>query len=236
MTRHELKELQQDQFATQVGGAIEYASSHWSVVIRWAAAAVAVVALAWGGAWYYNHQKAERQAALRDAFDVAEASVGPIPNPYTKNFPTNEAKQEASLKAFTKVATEYSGSKEGYLALYYVALLRNDKGDTGGATQNLRQVADCGYSVAALAKVSLSNLLAGQGKYGEAEQILTSMVNKPTDLVSKQHAQVLLARVMGKHDPAAARKLLDSIQGATADREHPAVTRAIQMVHEELSQ
>lgn len=236
MTRHELKELQQDQFATKVTDAVEFASTHRSLVIRWSVIAVAIVALAWGGYWYYNHEKAERQAALRDAFDIAEASVGPIANPYTKNFPTQEAKDAATLKAFTGVATKYAGSKQGYLAEYWVALIRNDKGETAAAIQELRDVAGSSYSIAAMGKVSLANLLAGQGKYAEAEQILTGLVNKPTDLVSKEHAQILLARVLAKHDPKAANALLNSIDNGHPLGDRPAVIRAIQLVREELAQ
>jgi hypothetical protein len=236
LTRHELKELQQDQFATKVGGAFEFASTHRSLVIRWVVIVLAVVGLTWGGVWYYNQKRTERQADLRDAFETESALVGPVANPYTKNFPTEEAKSEATLKAFSQVAAKHSGTKEGYLALYYVAILRNQKGDTAGAIPILREVADSGYSVASLAKVSLSNLLAGQGKYAEAEQILRSLVDKPTDLVSKEHAQVLLARVIGKHDPKAAKALIATIEGGRLDPDRPGIIRGIQHVEGDIDE
>jgi hypothetical protein len=198
--------------------------------------AVVAIAVAWGGSWYYNQKKAERQAELREAFETAEASVGPVPNPYTKNFATNEAKEEATLKAFSQLASKHSGTKEGNFALYYVALLRNQKGDTAGAIPLFRQVADSSDSVASLAKVSLANLLSGQGKYAEAEQILRSLVDKPTDLVSKEHAQILLARSLGKHDPKAAKALLASIDDGKPSPEHPSIIRAIQLAREEIDQ
>jgi hypothetical protein len=233
LTRHELKELQQDQFATKVVDAVGFVSTHRSVAIRWTLIGLAVVLLAGGGYRLYIQRVAERQADLRDAFDTAEASIGPLPNAYIRNFSTSEERDAATLKAFSQVAAKYPGTKEGYLAQYYVALLHNAKGDTAGAIPIFREVAGCSYSVASLAKVSLSNLLAGEGKYAEAEQILRSMVDKPTDLVSKKEAQILLARVIGKHDVRAARKLLSSI-GGRADPEHPAITRAIQMVGSEI--
>jgi hypothetical protein len=236
LTRHELKELQQDQFATKVVDAVGFVSSHRSTAIRWTLIALAAVLLAGGGYRFYTQKRAERQADLREAFDNLEGSAGAQASPYTKNFSSVDERDAASLKAFSQVAAKYSGSKEGYLAQYYVAILRNSKGDTDAAISILREVAGCRYSVAALAKVALANLLMGEGKYPEAEQILRSLVDKPTDLVSKKAAQVLLARVIGKHDPKAARVLLSSIEGGKRDPEHPAVVRAIQIVQSELNQ
>jgi hypothetical protein len=235
LTRHELKELQQDQFATKVVDAVGFVSSHRSIAIRWTLIALAVVLLVGGGYRFYTQKRAERQADLRDAFDTAEATVGPLPNAYTKNFKTAEERGDAALKAFSQVAAKYPGTKEGYLAQYYVAVLRSSKGDTAGAIPILREVTGCGCSVGSLAKVSLANLLAGEGKYAEAEQILRSLVDKPTDLVSKKSAQVLLARVIGKHDPKAGKALLASIEKG-ADPEHPAVVRAIRLVGNEIDQ
>jgi len=236
LTRHELKELQQDQFATKVVDAVGFVSTHRSMAIRWTLIALAVVLLVGGGYRFYTQKRAERQADLREAFDTLEGSAGAQANPYTKNFSSVDERDAASLKAFSQVAAKYSGSKEGYLAQYYVAILRNSKGDTDAAISILREVAGCRYSVATLAKVALANLLAGQGKYPEAEQILRSLVDKPTDLVSKKSAQVLLARLIGKHDPKAARALLSSIEAGKRDPEHPAIVRAIQIVGGELNQ
>jgi hypothetical protein len=236
LTRHELKELQQDQFATKVVDAVGFVSSHRSTAIRWTLIALAAVLLAGGGYRFYTQKRAERQADLREAFDTLEGSAGSQASPYTKNFSSVDERDAASLKAFSQLAAKYSGSKEGYLAQYYVAILRNSKGDTAGAIPILREVAECRYSVAALAKVALANLLMGEGKYAEAEQIVRSLVDKPTDLVSKKAAQVLLARVIGKHDPKAARDLLASIEGGKRDPEHPAIVRAIQIVGGEINQ
>lgn len=236
MTRHELKELQQDQFATKVVDAVGFVSSHRSMAIRWTLIALAVVLLVGGGYRFYTQKRAERQADLREAFDTLEGSAGAQSSPYTKNFSSVEERDAASLKVFSQLAAKYSGSKEGYLAQYYVAILRNAKGDTAGAIPILREVAECRYSVAALAKVALANLLMGEGKYAEAEQIVRSLVDKPTDLVSKKSAQVLLARVIGKHDPKAARDLLASIEAGKRDPEHPAIVRAIQIVGGEINQ
>ena len=236
MTRHELKELQQDQFATKVVDAVGFVSSHRSMAIRWTLIALAVVLLAGGGYRFYTQKRAERQADLREAFDILEGSAGAQASPYTKNFSSVDERDAASLKAFSQVAAKCSGSKEGYLAQYYVAILRNSKGDTDASISILREVAGCRYSVSALAKVALANLLMGEGKYPEAEQILGSLVDKPTDLVSKKAAQVLLARAIGKRDPGAARKLLASIEAGKPDPEHPAVVRAIQIVGGEINQ
>jgi hypothetical protein len=227
LTRHELKELEHDPLAAKVGDALKYTSAHKSKVIRWAVVGLAVLVLAAAGGWYWNHAKAQREADLRDAFQIAEATVGKENTLYAKNFPTQQAKDDASLKAFSDVAAKDSGTKEGDIAAYYAAVLRNQKGDTNAAIGILKSVTDGGHPISSIAKVALANLYAGQGKYLDAETLMKRLVDRPTDLVSKEQAQIQLAQILGKHDPEAAKKLLDSIKPSAASSSGSALQHSI---------
>jgi hypothetical protein len=230
VTRHELKEIEQDQFVAKVGEAIEYTSSHKSLVVRWSAIGVAALLLIAGGWWFFSYQKAQRQADLREAYSTAEASVAKEASPFSKNFPTQQAKDEAVLKAYGAIASKYSGTREGDIGAYYAAVLRNDQGDTNGAISLLKSVIDGGRPMASLAKVSLASLYAGQGRYPEAEALAKGLIESPTSLVSKEHAQILLAQILAKHDPAAAKKLLLTIKIPPGALERPALERATDML------
>lgn len=226
MTRHELKEIEHDQFVAKVGEAIEYTSSHKSQVVRWVAVGIVAVLLVGGIWWYLSYQRAQRQADLREAFTLSEATVGKEATPYAKNFPTQDAKDEAMLKAYSAIASKYSGTREGDLGAYYAAVLRNDHGDTNGAIALLKGVVDGGRPMAAMAKMSLASLYTGQGKYADAEALVKSLIDHPTALISKEHAQVLLAQLLAKHDPEAAKKLLATIKIPKGALERPALERA----------
>jgi hypothetical protein len=227
VTRHELKEIEQDQFVAKVGEAIEYTSSHKSQVVRWVAVGIVAVLLVGGIWWYLSYQRTQRQAALREAFLIAEATMGKESSPYVKNFPTQQAKDEAMLKAYTAIATKYGGTREGDVGAYYEAVLRNDRGDTNGAVTLLKGVVDGGRPMAAMAKLSLATLYAGEGKYQEAEALAQSLIDRPTALISKEHAQILLAQVLAKHDTGAAKKLLSTIKIPKGALDRPALERAV---------
>lgn len=239
MTRHELKELEHDPLAVKVGDALQYTTEHKSQVIRWAAVALAALVLAVGGSWYWNHLKEQRQADLRGAFQVAEATVGKENNAFGKNFPTQQAKDDATLKAFAEVAAKDAGTKEGDIAAYRTAVLRSQKGDTNAALGILKGVADGGRELAPVATLAMANLYAGQGKYLDAETLVKGLVDRPTALVSKEQAQIQLATIMGKHDPAAAKKLLDSIKvpaGAAGSFGSSGLQRSIEMARLSIDQ
>ena len=227
MTRHELKELEHDQFAVKVGSAVEYTKTHRQQVLRWALIALAAIAAIGGGFWFASSRRSERQADLRAAYEVAEASVGDKASPFIKSFPNQEAKDQAMLKAMAEVASKHSGSEEGYIAEYYVATLKASRGDSAGAVPNFKDVADSSAAVSAYAKLALAQIYMDQGKTQDAEALLRSLMEKPNGLVSKEQAQVVLAQLLAKKDPTASKKLLDSMDYQKMLKERPAIARAI---------
>jgi hypothetical protein len=226
LTRHELKEqLQHDRFSDAVSGAVVYASSHRKNLIR-AAIAVAVIAAILGAAlWYSSYRRSIRRDALETALVVAQAPVGQA-TPGVKSYPTEQAKQDASIKALSEVVAKYGGSDEGHIAEYYLGTVKAQKGDNQGAEHDLKAVADSGSEFAPLAKVALSQMYASENRMADAEALLRGIANKGSDLVSKAQANILLAQLYKTTKPQEAKKILESLKG---DKD-PAVQNAVQQI------
>src|SRR5581483_12339966 len=69
---------------------------------------------------------------------------------------------------------------------------------------------------------SLAQMYASQGKTADAEKLLRELVDKPSVFVSKEQATLELAKVIGKKNPAEARKLLEPLSASS----RTAVSRA----------
>ena len=109
MDRITRKELKTDKFAVEVEHSVEYLFGHKKEFVQYGAIALAVVLIA-GGIWYYrDRQHDQRQEALSQAVDVMQAMVNPGGGPGL-TFPTEQAKNAASEKAFKDVYEKYSGS------------------------------------------------------------------------------------------------------------------------------
>jgi predicted negative regulator of RcsB-dependent stress response len=223
LTRHELKEqLEHDQFTDSVSSALHYASSHKQRLIQWAIAAAVVVALVAAAVWFNSYRRAQRQRDLQAAFAIVDAQVGPA-NEYTKTFATQDLKTRASIKALSAVVAKDGGTAEGYLAQYYLGTLKAQQNDLKGAEADLRTAASSSSDSAALAKIALAQVYLSSNRLPEAQELLRSLVNKPTDLVSKEQAQVLLAQLDASSNPQRAKQILQGLKGPKVS---PAVTRA----------
>ena len=223
MTRHDLKEqLQHDQFTDSVSGVLHYATSHKQRMLQWGLVALVVLVLVGGAFWLSSYRRGQRQADLQAAFTVLDTQVGPH-NDYAKTFATQDQKTTASIKALQSVVEKDRGTREGFLAQYYLGTLKAQKNDASGAEADLKVVANSSSDSAALAKIALAQLYLANGRGSEAQNLLKALVNKPTDLVSKAQAQVLLAQLDQKANPAEAQRIL---QGLKKSGESPAVSRA----------
>jgi lipopolysaccharide biosynthesis regulator YciM len=226
LTRHELKEqLQHDRFSDAVSGAVVYASSHRKNLIRGAIAVAVIAAIVGVALWYSSYRRSIRRGALETALVVAQAPVGQATQG-VKSYPTEQAKQDASIKALSEVVAKYGGSDEGHIAEYYLGTVKAQKGDNKGAEHDLKAVADSGSEFAPLAKVALSQLYASENRMADAEALLRGIANKGSDLVSKAQANILLAQLYKTTKPQEAKKILDSLK---SDKD-PAVQNAVQQI------
>jgi predicted negative regulator of RcsB-dependent stress response len=232
LTRHELKEqLQHDQFTDSVSTALGYARSHKQRLAQWGTIVALLGILAIAALWFNSYRRAGREQDLQAAFTVLDAQVGPK-NEYVKTFATQDEKTAASIKALAQVAAKDAGTREGYLAQYYLGTLKAQKGDMKGAEADLRTVAASRSQSAALAKIALAQLYIASKRTSEAQDLLRSIVNKPTDLVSKGQAEVLLAQLMSQTNPAEAKRILQRLKTPGTD---PAVTRAADQLSAQLN-
>ena len=213
MNRISRKELKSDPFATEVQHSLEYVTDHRSQVIRYGSIAVGVVALAVAWFLYSQHQHTVRQDKMADVFRISDATVGESANPFSLSFPTDQAKDQALVKALTDLA-QYNGSDEGTVAEFMLAAHAADKGNAQEAERRLRNVVDNGKGpYVSLAAVQLARIYGSQGKIADARALLQPIMDKPTVFVSKEEAELVLAKILGPTKPDEARKILDRLRG-----------------------
>ncbi|MFN8939194.1 MAG: tetratricopeptide repeat protein [Acidobacteriota bacterium] len=204
--------IKHDSFVETVGEASGYVSSHRKQVATYVGIALVVAALGYGIYWFMQNKKAERQQALGAAMAIAQAST---------NRTTEEEKK--IVEAFTKVSTNYSGSREGNLALYMLAMLDIERGDMAAGEKKLNAVLSGDKEPASLARFTLAEIYLGQGKSAEAEKILRQLLDDPTYMLPKEQATLQLGRVLAKSKPEEARKLLEPLRTARAPISTPAI-------------
>lgn len=206
LTRHELKT---DKFVEEVGQTVHFLEEHRQAVIRYGSIVLAVLILAGAGYAWMRAKKAERQGALAAVLETYNAPVMDPPPAEFKAFRTEQEKNDAIVKGCNELIQKYSGSDEAAVAAYLLGAHAADQGDLAAAERYLKEAAEnASREYASLAKFSLAQLYALQNKNGEAEKLLRELVQKPTTLVTKEQAELELARVLIKTRPEEARKLV----------------------------
>ncbi len=223
MDRITRKELKQDKFAAEVTHTVGYLSEHRSQAVRYGVIGAIVVVVVAGFFTWRSHERTARHKALAEALEIRNTPVGPSRSDSSvRTFPTEQDKIKAEVAAFTDLASRYSGSNEGVIGQYYLAVIAADQGRMDAAAKAFQTVADEGdKNYASLAKLSLAEVYKAQGKINDGEQLLRSLIANPTAFVSKEDATIALARLLAPRNPAEARKLLEPLR-----TERGAVSRA----------
>lgn len=226
------KELKSDKFALEVQHSVEYVSGHRQQMIRWGAPAVVVVLIAAAIFYYRNHEQVVRQEALHQAMRVQNSNVGPSQSQYLIAFPTAEARRKAVVKAWTDLAAKYSGTREGKIAEYFLGTNAADVGDLAGAEKHFKASIDGGDGAyASMGKLALAQIYAAQGKLKEGADLIQSIIDHPTVLVSKETATLALADLVKSTDLQRAKKLVEPLRTSTRG----AVSRAAITMDSDLS-
>jgi predicted negative regulator of RcsB-dependent stress response len=209
------KNIKTDKFAEEVGHTFEFLTSHTAETRRYAAIGLAVLLVAGGIYYYVHHQAGVREEALAAAVKIDNAVISTTPQPPNLNFATQEEKDRARSKALNDLASKYRGTQEGAIGGMYLAADEADKGNYAGAEKLYRDVVDSAPSeYASLARVSLAQVLAAQGKTAEAEKQMNNLMDHPTAMVSKEQATLELAQILIPTNPARARQLLQPLTTA----------------------
>jgi len=218
------KELKTDKFALEVEHTVTFFEEHRKELVRYGSLAVLVVVLIIGFVVYQRNQHATRQGALAAAIRVQEAPVGASASGGL-SFPSEDAKNQAALKAFGDLRTKYSGSAEGEIAGYYLGSIKADQGKLAEAEKLFLDVSQKGdEKYASLAKLSLAQIYFSDGRDSQGEKALRDLMASPTIFVSKAQATLTLARYLMPKKPAEARKLLDPLRTQTGSVGQVALT------------
>jgi hypothetical protein len=219
------KQLKQDNVALKVEESFDFFNLHRQQFVRYAGAAALVILIGAGIYYYITGQKAAREQQLGDAIALQAAAVGAPPPNGGPSFPTEAAKKDAVVRAYTKLIAEHGGSSEAYIAEYTLASMNADAGQMNEARKMYQDVADhANANYASLAKLSLAQLDFAENKIPDARNILKDLEDHPTDLVSKSQAQFSLARGLAATQPEEARKLLVQLASSQTDASQAAVT------------
>ena len=145
--------------------------------------------------YYRNYQHATRQEVLHRAMNIQNAQIGPAQE-YLVTFPTAEARDAAVVKAWQELAAKYSGSDEGRIAEYFLGTNAADEGNLAEAEKHFKAADSGNGPYASLAKLALAQVYGGEGKVKEGAQVLQSLIDHPTVLVSKETATLALADLL----------------------------------------
>lgn len=223
LTRKEL--LKQDKFTVEAEHTVNYLSEHRKEAVRYGVIALVVIVVAAGAYYYRSSQLSVRQQVLGEAIALSGAPVGQPAQGGGPSFPTQAAKGDAVAKAFTKLAADYSGTQEAYIAEYYLATYALDAGRVDDARKKDQDVADhADANYASLAKLSLAQLDFAENRVPEAEVLLKGLMDHPTDLVSKSQATFTFANIITPTRPEEARKLYTQLAAEKSDISQMALT------------
>ena len=230
MDRITRKELKSDKFAQEVSHTFQFLGAHPSEVKRYSAIAVAVLVLAGGIFFYTRSQDSARRAALEQALNLDDATIGPQPQQQTpiigqKNFPDQAAKDKALKESFANLAAKYRGTQEGAIGSLYLGAAAADKGEFKDAEKLYKEAADSAPTAyASVAKMALAQIYASNGNSAEAEKLLRSLMDKPSVFVSKEEATIVLGQLLLHSNPQEARKLLEPLRNSRTAISSKAIT------------
>jgi predicted negative regulator of RcsB-dependent stress response len=227
------KELKTDKFAEEVQHSVEFVAHHRRQMIQWGVPAAAVVLIVLGVLVYRNYQHNARQEAFHAATLIQNSQVGPSQSEYVVSFPTAQARQTAVVKTWRDFVAKYSGTEEGAIAEFFLGTNAADTGDLDDAVKHFKAAIDSGSApYASEAKLALAQVYGAQGKVNDGVQLIQSVIDHPTVMVSKDAATLALADLIKTSDPQRARKLVDPLRTST----RAAVSKAAITLDSSLSQ
>jgi hypothetical protein len=214
-TRHALK---QDKLVQATKTSVDWFEENRSAVIRAGVAAVVCLAIVVGALVVYSKRSAAADLAFGEAMDTYNAPLaqaGQPTAPGEKTFPTTAARAKLANQQFEQLANQYGFFRAGKTARYFAGLTAMDLGQPGPAEADLQKVAD-GHDapLASLAKLALANLYQQSNRASQAVVLYKQLIAKPTSTVPAEAAQLQLAGLYEKTNPAEANKIYAQLKSS----------------------
>jgi tetratricopeptide (TPR) repeat protein len=205
-TRHALKK---DKFAQATASSVSWVGEHRSGVLRWAIAAVVVLAVGIGALVFWNLRSAAADNALGVALDTYDAALATPGAPAENGVYTTAAERSrAANKQFAAVAHQYGWLPEGAKAHYFAGITYEDLGQNASAETELKAaIGSWDHNLANLARLALAGLYHQTARDPQAIDLYNQLAAKPSETVSTSLAQLDLADLYaasGKQDQARA--------------------------------
>jgi hypothetical protein len=188
------KELKSDKFAQEVGLTVTFFEEHQKDVVRYGGIGVAVILLIGGFFIYQRHEHAARQEALAQAIRVQETPVANVAVPTGRQtFPTQDAKDQAAIRAFADLESKYSGSDEAQIADITSAPSIPTRESWPTPRRTFSTWPTTATRTTSLAKIRWPrSTFPTAGRPGR--EILRDLMAQPTVFVSKDQAAIALAK------------------------------------------
>ena len=205
------KELKHDKFVQEVGQQYAYFTQHRKAIIG--AAVLVIVAIVGVSSWvgYQRSRASEAREAFQDAVRLYHGSVTTEQRLGYITYATTGERYRRTSEALEKVRLEYSGRDEAVGAQYYLALLDMERGEDDAASQKLEDAISGGGIYSALARLSLAQLMGKTGEIDKAREHYQHLIDNPSGPVTSDRAKLELGRLLAKHDPEAAKPVLESL-------------------------
>ena len=182
MKAEERHHLKQNEFAVTAAKVAGTMSANRDRVVMGAIAVVVVAGLVGGYLYWTKRTNDQASGRLGQAMAIAQAQIVPAPTlpgatQPAGTYPTEQARDEAAVKAFQDVAAAYGSTPAGIAAQYHAATSLMGLGRATEAEQKFRDVTAKGGSsiYASMAKMGLVTALVGQSKYDDAIATLNTL-------------------------------------------------------------
>lgn len=210
------KELKQDRFAEALTHGVEEVKTHQQQAWLIGGIALAILVIFAGWRFWNERQTLKAIAAFEEAAKTYNARIrtaGEPEEPGEITYVDEKNKYIDAAKKFEKVASDFSITKPGRAARYYVGLCHANLGHWEDAQKWFRQVeGGSDEELAALGRLQLADVLAHLGKGEDAVKLYQALIAKPTTMVPKQTSMFALAEHYRKSNPSEAIKLYNQIK------------------------
>ena len=177
MKRTERHHLKENEFVATTARVVGAVTEQRERVVR-VGGLVLIALLVGGGIWWWMERRAAASSALLgQAMSIGQSTIAPPPSlpgaaqaPGT--YPTERARDEASLKAFQEVADKYGSSDDGVTAQYHV----------GVSLLALGRPAEAEAAFQKVIETAGSSLYAPMARLGRAQALLQA--NRADDAIA----------------------------------------------------